>query len=160
MSGKRLKKRPVVIIDCPEEIPCNPCETVCSQGAIIIGQPITNLPVTDEAKCTGCGRCIPVCPGLAISLLHYDYSPSEASLTVPYEFLPLPKKGQEVFVVDEKGRYLGKGNIIRVIPPEKNNRTSLVTFSFSKKLYKKVKYFVLKRENLIDETRKYEPGKK
>lgn len=138
---KRLEKGPVAVIDCPEEIPCNPCETICPSGAIRVGEPITNIPLLDEEKCTGCGRCISVCPGLAISVLNYNHNGKEAALTVPFEFLPLPEKGEKVLAVDIKGGYVSQGKVIKVIPPEKNNRTALITFSFPLKYYKNVRYF-------------------
>lgn len=150
VNMKRLKKGPVAVINCPEEIPCNPCETVCPSGAIRVGEPITNIPVLDEERCTGCGRCIPVCPGLAISVLNYNYNDENATLTVPYELFPLPEKGTEITAVDIKGRAVTKATVIKVVPPEKNNRTALVTFSFPKKYYKKVCYF----KNEKDEKKK------
>jgi len=147
VSLKRLKKGPVAIIDCPEEIPCNPCETICPSGAIKVGQPITNIPLLDEEKCTGCGRCLPICPGLAISILNYRFRKDEAALTVPYELLPLPEPGETVMAVDRQGRQLTEGKIVRLIAPEKNQQTALVTFSFPRKFYRKVCYFKRKRNH-------------
>ena len=146
-SEKRARNgKAVVIIECFEEIPCNPCETVCPFGAIKVGEPITNIPVLNEAQCVGCGRCISVCPGLAISVLNYNYNENEAALTVPFEFLPLPENREEIIAVDIKGKYVAQGKIVRVIPQEKNNRTSLITFSFPRKFYKKVRFFRRKNE--------------
>lgn len=51
----RLYKGPVAIIECIEEIPCNPCEAACPNKAITIGESITNLPVMDLEKCVACG---------------------------------------------------------------------------------------------------------
>lgn len=65
-SEERLKKGPVAVIECCQNIPCNPCETACKFGAITVGDLITNLPVLDESKCVGCGVCLTKCPGLAI----------------------------------------------------------------------------------------------
>lgn len=62
-SQERMKKGPVAVIECVQEIPCNPCENACPFGAIKIGDPITNLPVLDGEKCTGCGTCVAMCPG-------------------------------------------------------------------------------------------------
>ena len=34
-SKERLAKGPIVVIECPEEIPCNPCETICPKNVIL-----------------------------------------------------------------------------------------------------------------------------
>ena len=60
-SDQRLAEGSCIVIECIQEIPCNPCETACKFGAIKVGQPITNLPVLDEKLCTGCGNCIADC---------------------------------------------------------------------------------------------------
>jgi len=43
----RLAKGPVAVIECVQNIPCNPCEAACPARAITVGQPITALPVLD-----------------------------------------------------------------------------------------------------------------
>jgi len=144
-SESRIKKGPVAIIECVEEIPCNPCETICPKGAIKVGVPITNLPELNEEKCIGCGRCIPVCPGLAIFVLDYNFTKKEVSLSIPYEFLPLPENGDIVKCLDRNGKYVCDGKIIKVIPPEKNNMTGIITFSFPKKYYNFVRSFKIKK---------------
>ena len=67
-SKERLEQGAVAVIECAQEIPCDPCEGACPAGAIHVGELITNLPALAADKCTGCGLCIPVCPGLAIFL--------------------------------------------------------------------------------------------
>lgn len=89
-SEERLAKGPVAVIECCQNIPCNPCETACRFGAITVGDPITNLPVLDESKCVGCGVCITNCPGLAIFVV--DKSKGAATVSFPFEYLPLPEK--------------------------------------------------------------------
>jgi len=140
-SEDRIKKGPVALIECIEDIPCNPCETICPNKAIKVGFPITNLPELNEEKCTGCGRCVPICPGLSIFILNYNFNEKEATLTIPYEFLPLPNKGEKIKCLDRNGKYICNGKIVRVIPPEKNNMTGIVTFSFPKKYYNIVRSF-------------------
>jgi len=39
-----LESRKVAVLECVEDIPCNPCEVACPAGAITVGSPITNLP--------------------------------------------------------------------------------------------------------------------
>ena len=53
------------IFHCTQEIPCNPCISVCPQDAICIeDDSITGLPYFIEGiNCKGCMRCVAVCPG-------------------------------------------------------------------------------------------------
>jgi Fe-S-cluster-containing hydrogenase component 2 len=122
----RLAKGNCIVIECIQEIPCDPCETACKFGAIKIGQPITNLPVLNERLCTGCGNCIADCPGLAIFLLNKAYAPGEALVAFPYEFYPLPEKGEIVMAVDRSGKVIGEGKVIKILNPKKNDRTNVV----------------------------------
>lgn len=103
-DSERLQQGPVAIIECDEEIPCNPCETSCPRGAIYIGKPITNRPALAVQKCIGCGNCISKCPGLAIFVV--DRRGEEDKVWIPYEFLPLPKPGQVVIALDREGKPL------------------------------------------------------
>ncbi|MBR4024904.1 MAG: 4Fe-4S binding protein, partial [Firmicutes bacterium] len=65
MAEEMIRKGPKAVIECTEDIPCNPCSTCCNFGAITIEGSISELPCLDEEKCTGCGLCIPACPGMA-----------------------------------------------------------------------------------------------
>jgi len=132
-SLKRLQEGPCAVIECIEEIPCNPCETGCSLGAIKIGAPITNLPALDEDKCTGCGLCISSCPGLAIFVVNLNYANGSALVSFPFEFVPLPKVGEEVAAVDREGKEVCKGKVIKILNKRKQNRTPVVSISIPKK---------------------------
>lgn len=132
-SKEDLKKGSVVVIECTEEIPCNPCETVCKGGAIVVGEPITNLPRLNPEKCNGCGLCIPICPGLAIFLVDATYSEDESAISFPHEYLPLPKEGDEVEAVNRKGKIVCRGKVIRVRSPKAYDHTPVVTVAVPKK---------------------------
>ena len=132
-SLKRLQKGPVAIIECIEEIPCDPCEAGCSLGAIKIGSPITNLPVLDEDKCTGCGVCISSCPGLAIFVLSLNYTDDEALVSFPFEFLPLPEVGEEVSAVDREGKKISRGKVVKIVNKSKQDRTPVLSISIPKR---------------------------
>lgn len=125
-------KGPVAVIECIEEIPCNPCETSCPRGAISIGKPITNLPRIDFEKCVGCGICAAACPGLAIYIKDYTYSEEEALITFPYEYLPLPEIGNKVRVTGRKGEEICNGRVVRINRAKMNNRTALVSVAYPK----------------------------
>ncbi len=51
-------------------IHCSSCREACDENAIRmeprIGGP--SLPLITETKCTGCGACVGICPGQAVSL--------------------------------------------------------------------------------------------
>lgn len=142
-SEERLERGPVAVIECIQEIPCNPCESACRFGAIIVGQPITNLPRLIEDRCRGCGECMLACPGLAIFLVDRTHSQDEAAVSIPYEHFPLPKEGSVVSALDREGRRVCRGRIIRVIEPSKgasvirgtpskDDRTAIVTVTVPK----------------------------
>ena len=65
-TDERLSRGPVVIVECVENIPCNPCVAACPKGAITIEGDINGIPVVDFETCDGCGICLSACPGLAI----------------------------------------------------------------------------------------------
>jgi len=140
-SEERLESGPVAVIECFQEIPCNPCERACRFNAIVVGEPITNLPRLLEEKCRGCGECIPACPGLAIFLVNRTYSPEEAAVSIPYEYLPLPEVGSTVDALDRRGERVCSGRVIRVANPRKNDSTTIVTIAVPKRYSDHVRSF-------------------
>lgn len=120
-----LNNKKCVVIECKQNIPCNPCESACPHHAISIGNPITNLPVVDPEKCIGCGLCVAQCPGQAcflVDMSHEDYD----TVTLPYEYYPLPEKDQEVYGLSRDGKYVIKAVVVKVILTKKNDRTAVV----------------------------------
>jgi Fe-S-cluster-containing hydrogenase component 2 len=131
-TREQMLKGPIAIIECIEEIPCNPCESSCHQGAITIGESITNLPTIDFDKCIACGMCIAACPGLAIYIKDYTYSEKNALLSFPYEYYPLPKVGDIVEAVDRYGKYVCDAKVIKVRNPKSNDHTAVITIEYPK----------------------------
>lgn len=113
-SRVRMAGGRVACVECVQEIPCNPCESLCPFGAITVGEQITALPVLHEEKCTGCGTCVAGCPGLAITILDENYSESESTIDFPFEYLPLPQVGDTVEAVGRDGQTLCPGTIVKV----------------------------------------------
>jgi len=134
---KRLIKGPVVIIECFQNIPCDPCAASCRFGAIKAFEDINDLPKVDFDKCTGCGICISSCPGLAIFVLDESYSETESLLKLPYEMLPLPKKGDYVWALDRDGQKLCKVIVDKF--QKIKNKTNIVSILVPKNISRKVR---------------------
>jgi Fe-S-cluster-containing hydrogenase component 2 len=122
-------KGPIGVIECVQEIPCNPCELACHQGAITVGEPITNLPYFEAGRCTGCGLCIANCPGQAIFLVHRDYSEDEALVTFPFEYLPYPREGDLVRAVNRAGEVTCPARVVKVQVPRAFDQTAVITIA-------------------------------
>lgn len=131
-SAEVLAKGPVVIVECFQNIPCDPCAASCPSGAIQPFEDINNLPAVDYKKCTGCGLCIASCPGLAIFVVDINYSDTEALLKIPYEMLPLPKNGQVVAGLDRSGRKVADVKVEKV--QRIKNKTNIITIIVPKDL--------------------------
>lgn len=139
-SIERMEKGPVAVVECNQNIPCNPCENVCPKGAIKVGSPITNLPNLEENLCIGCGLCVAACPGQAIFVIDMSFKADKALVAFPYEYYPVPKKGDEVNVVDRDGNVLGKGTINKVMITEKFDHTNVVWVEVDKEIAREVHF--------------------
>lgn len=145
-SDDALSSRPLAVIECLQEIPCNPCEDACPRGAITVGEPITRLPDFDADKCDGCGLCIASCPGLAIFMVDNTYSATEAEVSFPWEYLPLPARGEMVEAVNRLGESVCEGKVHRVRNSPKQDRTAIVSLIVPKKYSNQVRGMKLVRE--------------
>jgi len=142
---KRLAKGPVVIIECFQKIPCDPCAISCRLGAIKPFEDINDLPVVDFDKCTGCGICISSCPGLAIFVIDVNYSGGKSLIKLPHEMLPLPEKGEEVYALDRDGSILGKAKVVRVLKIK--NKTHIISLEVPKSMVMKVRSIKVEDKN-------------
>lgn len=141
--GVTRKKGIHPVIECTQNIPCNPCQDACRKHCIKIGSCITALPsVTEDAECTGCGMCVASCSGQAIFLVQEDYEPGFASITLPYEFLPLPQKGDKGTALSRSGQPLCEAEIVGVRTSPAFDHTNLLTmkvpndFAMTARFYK------------------------
>lgn len=122
--------KPKAIIECYQEIPCNPCETSCPFNAIAIGDDINTIPQIDFDVCTGCGMCVYSCPGLAIMVA--KVIGDRVQYKIPYELLPVPNKGETWLGVNRKGEVICDALIEHVLKNNKTDRTVVITVSVPK----------------------------
>jgi Fe-S-cluster-containing hydrogenase component 2 len=117
---KQLEKG-VAILECVQEIPCDPCVDSCPVHAISM-KDINAPPVNDFQKCIGCTKCVGVCPGLAIFVV--KIKDDKALITLPYEFVPVPKMGDTVKALDRTGAVRSNAVVKKVV---KNGKTMVIT---------------------------------
>lgn len=153
LSLERLRKTPgfpkekdfekglIAVIECDQDIPCNPCEEYCQKRAIKVGSPITNLPSIDLSKCDGCLKCIRICPGLCIFGVNKNFSTDESLIYIPYEYSPLPKKGDIIIGLDRKGTEVCQGKIFRVLKSKKKQYSTVVGIIVPKKYFNTIRHF-------------------
>jgi len=138
-SPERFEKGPVVVVECLQEIPCNPCVDACARKAITIEGNITNLPKVNFDACNGCTLCIARCPGLAIFVVNKNYNRKEAAISLPYELLPRPLKGDIVAAVDRSGRKVCPARVERVLDSKALDRCAVVTIAVPKRFHNTVR---------------------
>ena len=110
------------IFHCNQEVPCNPCTSVCPEGAIRTERDeITGLPyIVDAGLCKGCMSCIYICPGLAATLVDYRKDGEYPTVTLPYEvWRDKVEPGQKVPVTDVDGAVLGYYPVEKVLTNQK-----------------------------------------
>lgn len=126
------KKGGLVVIECPQRIPCNPCHTGCPTGAVTEFADINDQPSIDYSKCTGCGLCIAKCPGLACFVVDLTFAADRALIKLPYEMMPIPKKGDIVSCLNRVGETITDGVVENITEPWKDS-TKVIHVSIDKK---------------------------
>jgi NADPH-dependent 2,4-dienoyl-CoA reductase/sulfur reductase-like enzyme/Fe-S-cluster-containing hydrogenase component 2/bacterioferritin-associated ferredoxin len=128
------------VFHCFQEVPCNPCTSVCPVNAIHTERDeITGLPYRDTSlECTGCLNCAAICPGLAITLVDYRKNKELPTVTLPYElWRESVEVGQPVPVTDKDGAILGHFPVQKIRVKKKYPKTLLIQIQMDKKFAKK-----------------------
>ena len=130
------------VIECTQNIPCNPCQDACKSGCISIGSNITSLPIAvDDAKCINCGMCVASCSGQAIFLVNEDCGDETATVTLPYEFLPLPEAGTKGKGLGRDGKPVCDAEVVSVKSMKAFDKTNLLTIRVPREFASKARFF-------------------
>lgn len=128
------------VMECSQNIPCNPCQDACPKGCITIGDNITSLPIVNEAvECIGCGMCVASCSGQAIFLMKEEDDATE--ITMPYEFLPLPQKGDKGIGLGRAGHEICEAEVVEVKTAGAFDHTALLTVKVPSEYGMAVRFF-------------------
>ena len=117
---------------CTEEIPCNPCTTVCPTHSILLKPrkgSIMDLPYFEGSSCKGCTVCVAACPGLAMSLVR-RIDEDWAEVVLPFEFRADFEIGARLPVLDQEGGFLEDALLVKKIF-NRRYRTWILTLKVS-----------------------------
>ncbi|MGC9362336.1 MAG: (2Fe-2S)-binding protein, partial [Candidatus Syntrophosphaera sp.] len=129
------------VIHCLQEIPCNPCTTVCPTNSIQTEDGGLMAVPLYTGKCVGCFKCLLICPGLAITLVDFRKDAANPIVTIPYEVFNIPKKaGEKIELADIGGEFLGNFPITAVLDISKRH-TQLVQVRVPRRIAKKIASF-------------------
>ena len=139
------------VIECTQNIPCNPCQDACKKGCISIGSNITSLPIAVEgADCINCGMCVASCSGQAIFLVEEDVEPGYGEVTMPYEFMPLPVVGEKGIACGRDGRAVCDCEVTKVRTSPAFDHTNLLTIKVPNDMLMKARFYRAKKEAAYD----------
>jgi Fe-S-cluster-containing hydrogenase component 2 len=125
------------VFHCHQEVPCNPCTSVCPTHAIYtLDNTITGLPCRDETiECSGCLNCVAVCPGLAVTLVDFRKESRRPLVTLPFEIeRESVERGQTITITDAEGNILGYFPVEKIRVKKKYPKTLLVQVKLNREL--------------------------
>jgi len=132
------------VFHCVQEIPCDPCASICPQQAIYVDpQDIRHLPVflADEIgkACIGCEKCVTICPGQAVTIVDYRRDAAHPFVTIPYELSRDElRPGSAVTVLDIDGNVLGNVEIVAIHAGKIHDRTAAIKVRAPREIARKI----------------------
>lgn len=130
------------VIECSQNIPCDPCQEACPFGCIKVGERITDLPaVIEDSVCRNCGACVAACPGQAIFLVNEADDDIYGTVSLPYEFLPLPQPGDKGKGLDRSGKLVCDAEVVKVQNAGSFDKTAVLTIRVPKEYAMTARFF-------------------
>ncbi|MFW6249999.1 MAG: FAD-dependent oxidoreductase [Alkalispirochaetaceae bacterium] len=129
---------PRPVLECTQNIPCDPCRDACPLGCIEVGEEISGLPrVVTPNRCCGCALCVAACPGQAVFVV--DTSTDRdgfetARVSLPWEFHPAPEAGARGFALNRRGERVGEAVVHSVRRPKGSDGTLVLTIEVDRSL--------------------------
>lgn len=140
------------VFHCIQEIPCDPCVAACPFGLIKIDQgDIRNLPYyqAGDISCSGCMRCVAICPGHAITLIDLRSEGELAQVSLPYEFNQgVVEIGEIITLLDIDGKELCTALVVNIIDKKAFQSTKLITVQVDTSFVKQVAGYRINNKNI------------
>jgi sarcosine oxidase, subunit alpha len=152
-TGEILKSRPgnvfsedlpnlpegvVPVFHCSQEIPCDPCSSLCPHGLIVVDKKdIRSVPtfIGNNYCCEVCEKCVAGCPGLAITLVDYRANPEKPIVSIPYEFSSeMITRDDIVTILDTEGNSLCDTEVFDIHSIKTSDRTIIIQVETDKEM--------------------------
>ncbi|MHB8127892.1 MAG: ASCH domain-containing protein, partial [Mobilitalea sp.] len=85
--------------------------------------------------------CVASCSGQAIFLVNEEFEPGFASITLPYEFLPLPIAGDKGIALDRSGKAVCDAEIIDIKSSKVFDHTHILTMKVTVDMAMSARFF-------------------
>lgn len=85
--------------------------------------------------------CVASCSGQAIFLVDEGYEPDYATVTMPYEFLPLPQAGDKGTALDRSGKAVCSAEVVGVKSVPAFDHTNLLTIKVPVDMAYRARFF-------------------
>ena len=85
--------------------------------------------------------CVASCSGQAIFLVNEDCGDGTAEITLPYEFLPLPVKGDKGIALGRNGKAVCQAEVVQVRSAKAFDCTHLLTMRVPKEFSGTARFF-------------------
>ena len=146
----------IPVFHCCQEIPCDPCTSICPEKAIVVGPDIRGRPRFTGETCKGCAQCVAICPGLAVTLVDYRRDPDFPIVTLAHEFpRDWIKEGDRISVLDLEGNSLGRVEVLKVSAAKKLNRTLLIRTRAPRAIAKRIAGIQVQEPQVTEPMEKY-----
>ncbi len=126
----------VPVFHCMQEIPCDPCSSLCPHGLIVVDKKdIRAVPsfIGNNYCCEVCEKCVAGCPGLAITLVDYRTNPDRPYVSIPYEFSSeILTKDDIITILDTEGNSLGDTEVFDIHSIKTSDRTMIIQVEVDK----------------------------
>jgi NADPH-dependent 2,4-dienoyl-CoA reductase/sulfur reductase-like enzyme/Fe-S-cluster-containing hydrogenase component 2 len=130
------------VIECTQNIPCNPCQDVCPRGCILVEGSISALPKIDGDKpCSGCALCVGACSGQAIFLVNDAYESGYGTVGLPYEFLPLPSVGDAGKALGRDGEAVCDATVVEIRDNKAMDKTPMLVMKVPTSELSRARFF-------------------
>ena len=77
----------------------------------------------------------------AIFLVNEDYESGYATVGIPYEFLPLPKKGDRGIALSRSGEKVCEAEVVNVVTSSVMDKTSVLTMKVPVQYVNEARFF-------------------